>query len=156
MKVLIVVSRPDLGRLWESHLLRMGAQARLVLTHDAAISAILQVDWDVIVIDMGIERAKSAAGRLFEQAQRSSAEEIGAGHGVIAAPGADPKGSSAIALADFASYRRPDAKVIFVSSSSFFSDGSIFQLSGNAHAFLPSSTPPEDLAAVVEHHARLV
>ena len=59
---------------------------------------------------------------------------------------------SALAVADFASYRRPNARVIFVSSSSFFSDGSIFRHAGNACAFLRAGTPVEDLAALVEHH----
>ncbi|WP_417742141.1 response regulator transcription factor [Salipiger sp.] len=58
---------------------------------------------------------------------------------------------SALAVADFANYRWPEAKVIFVTNTSFFSDGSIFQLCSNACAFLPSATPPSDLAAMVEH-----
>ncbi|MEP2028335.1 MAG: response regulator [Paracoccaceae bacterium] len=60
---------------------------------------------------------------------------------------------SALAVADFASYRRPDAQVIFVTNTSFFSDGSIFAHSPNACAYVQSSTPPEDLAAMVEHYA---
>ena len=60
-------------------------------------------------------------------------------------------GGSALAVADFASYRRPDARVIFVTNTSFFSDGSIFAHSPNACAFVQSGTPPEDLAAMVEH-----
>lgn len=68
--------------------------------------------------------------------------------------GAGIPGGGPAAVADFASYRRPDAKVIFVTSSSFFSDGSIFRHHSNAHAFLPTTTAPDDLAAVVEHYAR--
>jgi DNA-binding NtrC family response regulator len=60
---------------------------------------------------------------------------------------------SAIAVADYASYRHPDARVIFVTNTSFFSDGSIFQLCSNACAFLPSATQPDDLTAMVEHYA---
>ncbi|UWQ91026.1 response regulator [Aliisedimentitalea scapharcae] len=60
---------------------------------------------------------------------------------------------SALAVADFASYRRPDARVIFVTNTSFFSDGSIFSHSPNACAYVQSGTPPEDLAAMVEHYA---
>ena len=60
---------------------------------------------------------------------------------------------SALAVADFASYRRPGAQVIFVTNTSFFSDGSIFAHSPNACAFVQSGTPPEDLAAMVEHYA---
>ena len=62
-------------------------------------------------------------------------------------------GGSALAVADFASYRRPEARVIFVTNTSFFSDGSIFAHSPNACAYVQSGTPPEDLAAMVEHYA---
>jgi len=41
-----------------------------------------------------------------------------------------------------------------VTNTSFFSDGSIFQVSNNACAYVQSETPPEDLAAMVEHYAR--
>ncbi len=64
-----------------------------------------------------------------------------------------PKGS-AIAVADFASYRQPEAKVIFVTNTTFFSDGSIFQHIPNACAFIGAETPVDDLAALVEHHGR--
>lgn len=60
---------------------------------------------------------------------------------------------SAFAVADFASYREPDAKVIFVTNTSFFSDGSIFQHMQNAAAFLPTETRPEDLAALVDYYS---
>ena len=59
---------------------------------------------------------------------------------------------SAFSVADSANYRQPDCRVIFVTNSSFFSDGSIFQLCSNACAFLPVATAPEDLAAMVEHY----
>ncbi|WP_299368061.1 response regulator [uncultured Tateyamaria sp.] len=59
---------------------------------------------------------------------------------------------SALAVADFASFRRPNARVIFVTDTSFFSDGSIFNHASNACAFVPAGTPPEDLAAMVEHY----
>ena len=59
---------------------------------------------------------------------------------------------SALAIADYANYRQPDARVIFVTNTSFFSDGSIFAHSANARAFLPSTTPADDLAAMVAHY----
>ena len=59
---------------------------------------------------------------------------------------------SAFAVADFSSYRRPDAKVIFVSDSEFFSDGSIFQHIPNACAMMPARMRLEDLGALVEHY----
>lgn len=61
---------------------------------------------------------------------------------------------SALAVADFASYRWPKARVIFVTNTSFFSDGSIFRHSPNACAFVQSQTPPEDLVAMVEHYGQ--
>lgn len=60
---------------------------------------------------------------------------------------------SAFAVADFASYRLPGAKVIFVTNTTFFSDGSIFQHMQNAAAFLPTETRPEDLAALVAYYS---
>lgn len=59
---------------------------------------------------------------------------------------------SALAVSDFASYRCPLAQIIFVTNTSFFSDGSIFAHAQNACAFVQSGTPPEDLAAMVEHY----
>ena len=62
-----------------------------------------------------------------------------------------PEEGSAFAIADYASVARPEAKVIFVTNTTFFSDGSIFRHVPNAQAFIGASTPPEDLAAMVEH-----
>lgn len=59
---------------------------------------------------------------------------------------------SAFAIADYASYWRPSTRVIFVTGTSFFSDGSIFAHSVNACAYLATETPPEDLAAMVAHY----
>lgn len=64
------------------------------------------------------------------------------------------RNGSALAVSDFANYRQPEARVIFVTNTSFFSDGSIFRHCANACAFLPSTTAPDDLAAMVEHYAR--
>lgn len=61
---------------------------------------------------------------------------------------------SAIAVADYASYRRPATRVVFVTNTTFFSDGSIFNHIPNACAFLQAATPPEDLAVIVEHYGR--
>ena len=63
---------------------------------------------------------------------------------------------SALAVADYANYRRPESRVIFVTNTRFFSDGSIFSHVTNACAFVQSATPPEDLAAMVEHYAAAV
>lgn len=60
---------------------------------------------------------------------------------------------SALAVADFANYRCPQAQVIFVTNTRFFSDGSIFSHAANARAFVQTTTPPEDLAAMVQHYA---
>jgi len=57
----------------------------------------------------------------------------------------------AIAIADFAAYRLPDVPVITVNSSSFFSDGSIFQLMPNVQSVMQAPVGGEDLAAVVSY-----
>lgn len=59
---------------------------------------------------------------------------------------------SAMAVSDYASYRQPNAKVIFVTNTTFFSDGSIFNHCANACAYLPTTTEPEDLATMVAHY----
>jgi DNA-binding response OmpR family regulator len=64
------------------------------------------------------------------------------------------EGGSALAVADYARFRQPQASVIFVTDTTFFSDGSIFGLIPNARAFIPSATRPEDLTAMVEHYGR--
>jgi len=59
---------------------------------------------------------------------------------------------SALAVADLAYFRQPDANVVFVTDTTFFSDGSIFNHSANARAFIEAGTPPDDLAAIVHHY----
>ncbi len=74
MKVLIVESNPDLGRVWKRHLERQGAEVTLVGTQEAAILALYGTDFEIIVLDLVLETG------------------------------------SALAVADFASYRRPEAR----------------------------------------------
>ncbi len=59
---------------------------------------------------------------------------------------------SALAVADLARFRQPDANVVFVTDTTFFSDGSIFCHSANARALIKTATPPQDLAAIVYHY----
>ena len=61
---------------------------------------------------------------------------------------------SALAVADYVQFRQPGCSVIFVTDTRFFSDGSIFSLNANARAFVRTSTPPEDIAAMVAHYGR--
>jgi DNA-binding response OmpR family regulator len=63
------------------------------------------------------------------------------------------EGGDALSVSDFASYRHPSARVIFVTNTTFFSDGSIFAHAQNACAFVQSQTPPEDLTAMAQHYA---
>lgn len=57
----------------------------------------------------------------------------------------------AIAIADFAAYSQPDAPVITVNSSNFFSDGSIFQILPNVHTMMQAPVQGDDLAAMVSY-----
>ena len=59
---------------------------------------------------------------------------------------------SALTVADVAEFRQPGANVVFITDTTFFSDGSIFAHAANARAFVESSTPPQDLAAIVQHY----
>ena len=119
MNVLIVESKPELGRMWQRHLQRMGAEVDLVGSQDGAIIALQETDYNILVVDLVLQDG------------------------------------SALAVSDFANYRCPNARVIFVTNTSFFSDGSIFAHSPNACAYVPSATAPEDLAAMVDYYAAL-
>jgi DNA-binding response OmpR family regulator len=67
----------------------------------------------------------------------------------------DLPGGKALCIADYANFRFPEARVVFVTNSRFFSDGSIFNHASNACAYIPASTPLEDLSAIVQHYAEL-
>ena len=59
--------------------------------------------------------------------------------------------ASSLAITDFASYKKPDVSIIVVSASSFFSDGSIFEILPNARGFMNQPIEPDDLVAAVDH-----
>lgn len=117
MRVLIVEENPNLGRLWSSHLERMGLDVYLVSSQSIAVTALEEMPFNAIILNLVL------------------------------------KTGSAFAVADYASYKRPESKIIFVSDTSFFSDGSIFALAPNACALVREQMPPRDLAAIVAHYA---
>lgn len=57
-----------------------------------------------------------------------------------------------LTVADIAAFRQPDASVICVTDSGFFSDGSIFNHCATARLTLNRKTPPDELAAIVTHY----
>lgn len=59
---------------------------------------------------------------------------------------------SALTVAEFADFNMPRTNVVFVTDTTFFSDGSIFAHSANARAFIETRTPPKDLAEIVHHY----
>jgi len=59
--------------------------------------------------------------------------------------------ASSLTITDFATYKNPDISIIVVSASSFFSDGSIFDLLPNARGYMNQPIEPADLAAVIDH-----
>jgi DNA-binding NtrC family response regulator len=58
----------------------------------------------------------------------------------------------AIAISDYATYRCPDVPIIAVTSTSFFSGGSILDLIPNARSLMRTPLRLDDLAAVLEHY----
>ncbi|GIT89830.1 hypothetical protein JANAI62_06860 [Jannaschia pagri] len=60
---------------------------------------------------------------------------------------------SPLAVADFANYRHPEARVIFMSDSAMFSDGSLFNHCTNVHAHVARGMSEPDMVALVSHHA---
>ena len=67
--------------------------------------------------------------------------------------------AAALALSDYAAYRRPDTRIIYemggegADALAAFTDGSIFGHSANAHGCVTPSLGAADMAAVVAHHA---
>lgn len=60
----------------------------------------------------------------------------------------------ALSVSDFVHFHQRDANVVFVTDTTFFSDGSIFAHAANARVMLKTATPPEDLAAIVAHYGQ--
>ena len=118
MNLLIVESDTALGEVWKSHLSRQGIRVELTRDQQTAVAAMRQQAFDVIILDLLLER------------------------------------SSAFAIADEAEALNPGIPILFVTRTSFFSDGSVFGLCANARAYVNADTPPEDLTAMVEHYAR--
>ena len=60
---------------------------------------------------------------------------------------------SPLAVADFCSYRRPNARVILLGGGKLMADGSLFGHVGNAAAMLPDPVPGPDLLALISFHS---
>ncbi len=58
----------------------------------------------------------------------------------------------ALSVPVYAGYRQPGARVVVVTGSGMFNDGSIFQVCSNACGYLSSQADPADLVALVDHH----
>ncbi|RVT82322.1 response regulator [Rhodobacteraceae bacterium CCMM004] len=97
-----------------------------------------------------LARAGCAITHVLSQDEAIAALQHRAYHVVILDLSLSP--GSALAVADFAGYRWPDARVIPVTSSTFFSDGSVFQHIANACTSIGKDTPADDIAAIVEHY----
>lgn len=118
---------------------------------------------DVLIVESNPELSKLWRGHLERQGAKVRCAEceseavdmLSAAQSDIIVMDLVLDDGSAIAVADFARYRYPGTRVVFVTNTSFFSDGSIFQHIPNAVAFLPSATAPEDLAAVIDHYGMM-
>lgn len=58
----------------------------------------------------------------------------------------------ALSVPVYAGYRQPTARVVVVTRSGMFNDGSIFQVCSNACGYLSVQADPADLVALVDHH----
>lgn len=90
---------------------------------------------------------------ILARDQKTAVDALRAGGISIVISNVELEKGSAFAVADYASYRCPDVRILFVTSASFFSDGSIFNHVANACACVPASSRPDDIAAMVEHYA---
>jgi len=60
---------------------------------------------------------------------------------------------SPLAVADYAGFRQPELKVLCVTRSALFSDGSIFRLAANACAMVQADVRLADIDAMIDHYA---
>lgn len=60
---------------------------------------------------------------------------------------------SPLAVADFCSYRRPEARVILSGCAGLMVDGAIFRHVTNAAALIPGPMSARDLCALIAYHA---
>lgn len=118
MRVLIVQSNKELGRIWERHLARLGADVMLASAESTALDLLADHTFDVIVVDLVLTEG------------------------------------SAFTVVDVAQYRLPHSNIVFVTDTTFFSDGSIFAHCANLRAFVETTTPPADLAEIVVHYGQ--
>ena len=117
---------------------------------------------DVLIIESNAELAALWQGHMERQGLRvrvalggsDAVKVIATSHVDVIILDLFLQQGSAIAVADYAQFKLPDVSVIFVTDTTFFSDGSIFAHVPAARAFLPSATRPEDLTAVVQHCGR--
>lgn len=117
---------------------------------------------DVLIVASNADLSELWASRLRQTGARvfiTASEDVALDHLAAHKPDAivldlTLKDGSALAVADYASYRWPSTRLIFTTDTTFFSDGSAFRLNPNAAAFLGTETPPDDVAAIVEYHAR--
>jgi len=61
---------------------------------------------------------------------------------------------NALTVPIYAGYRQPEARIVVVTGSTVFNDGSIFELCSNACAYLNAAADPEDIVTLVDHHGR--
>ncbi|WP_179379098.1 hypothetical protein [Jannaschia marina] len=61
---------------------------------------------------------------------------------------------SPLAVADFCSYRRPEARIVLLGGGGLMADGSLFGHVGNAAVLLSGPVDPTDLASILAFQAK--
>jgi CheY-like chemotaxis protein len=61
---------------------------------------------------------------------------------------------TALSIADYAAYRQPWARVLFVTRDASYEGGWLFQNYANARGVTSATVPPQDLAAMVDYYAK--
>ncbi|NNU79600.1 response regulator [Halovulum dunhuangense] len=61
------------------------------------------------------------------------------------------EGHGGLSVADMATFRNPEIRILAVTASSFFSEGTIFDLIPNARGVLRTPVRLEDLGAYIDH-----
>ena len=114
----------------------------------------------VLIVESDVVRAEHWAGLLRDQkwgvAHAASAQDaidlLDKDTFRIIVLNLDLACGQALSVPVYAGYRQPAARVVVVTATGMFNDGSIFQVCSNACGFLSVQADPADLVALVDHH----
>ncbi len=116
----------------------------LIIEADAQLGGI----WVRHLERLGGTAALATTQEAAEAAMRNDTYDV-----IVLDPNLDPAGT-ALGLADYAAVRQPNARILFVARRGPFPETALFALVANLRGTFRPGTPPDHVAALVEHYGR--